>query len=99
MPKPRTRAENAVYMREYRARKRAEATTAATVDVQDLAALAEPSAADPDVVTLPVRLDDAQFAKLAGLMRAVEARHGAKVTAPAAMRLAVEVAHRAIVAD
>lgn len=45
MPKPRTRAEAAAYMREYRARKRADATTGAPVDVQDLAALESPDAA------------------------------------------------------
>ena len=101
MPK-RDRAQ---YMREYRARKRpsAGATTeapseaAAPFDLPDLAALAEPPDDDPDAVTVPVRLDDAQFAKLAAVMRAVGARHGgAKVTAPAAVRFALVVAHRAI---
>ena len=60
------------------------------------ASIAEPAADDPDVVDLPVRLDDAHFAKLAALMRAVEARHGARVKAPAAMRIALDLAHRAI---
>ena len=92
MPKQRTREEAAAYMREYRARRRELAGA-------DGAALAEPPDDDPDAVTLPVRLDDAQFTKLAALMRSIEARHGSKVTAPAAMRFALEVAHRAIVAE
>ena len=92
MPK-RDRAQ---YMREYRARQRESATTEAPFDLPDLAAVAEPPDDDPDAVTVPVRLDDAQFAKLAAVMRAVGARHGAKVTAPAAVRFALEVAHRAI---
>ena len=101
MPKQRTREEAAAYMREYRARQRPSAGadgvgTGAPFDLPDLAALAEPPDDDPDAVTLPVRIDDAQFAKLAAVMRAVEAHHGSRVTAPAAMRLALEVAHRAI---
>ena len=93
-------------MREYRARKRESAVpdgasltgVPAGIDLaaMDLAAFAESSAGDPDAVTVPVRLSAAQFAKLARLMRAIEARHGAKVKADAAMRLAVEVAHWAI---
>ena len=85
MPKQRTRAEAAA--------------TAAPFDFQDVdlaAALDEPPADDPDVVTLPVRLDDAHFATLAALMRALEAHHGSRVTAPAAMRVALDLAHRAI---
>ena len=101
MPKQRTREEAAAYMREYRKRQRTgadSATAAAPFDFQDveLAAIAEPPAGDPDSVTLTVRIDDAQFAKLAALMRAVEARHGSTVRLDDAMRLAVEVAHRAI---
>ena len=100
MPKQRTREEAAAYMREYRKRQRTGAGSAAAApfDFQDveLAAIAEPPAGDPDSVTLTVRIDDAQFAKLAALMRAVEARHGSTVRLDDAMRLAVEVAHRAI---
>ena len=45
MPKQRTRAEAAAYMREYRARKRSGAATAATTtDVQGLATLEAPDA-------------------------------------------------------
>ena len=102
--------DHAAYMRNWRARRR-ESTRANGADVVttaapfDLAALdlatilAEPPADDPDVVTLPVRLDDGQFAALAALMRAVEAHHGKRVKAPAAVRVALEVAHRAIVTD
>ena len=108
MPKQRTREEAASYMREYRARKRqgagagsatAPGEAAAPFDLPDLAAIAEPPASDADVSAVTVRLTDAQFARLAALMRAVEARHGSKVTAPVAMRFALEVARRAIVAD
>ena len=95
--------DHAAYMRNWRARKResAGADTAPTVapfDLQDvdLAALAEPPADDPNVIGLPVRLDDAHFAKLAALMRAIEARHGSAVKAPAAMRVALDLAYRAI---
>ena len=99
------RRDRAAYMREYRARRRESAgangadgvTTAAPFDFQDIdlaSALDEPAAGDPDVVTLPVRLDDGHFAKLARLMRALEAHHGSRVTAPAAMRAALKVAHQ-----
>ena len=107
MPKQRTREEAAAYMREYRARQRESTgangadgvTPAAPLDLAalDLAAsIAGPSADDPDVVDLPLRLDDAHFAKLAAVMRAVEACHGSTVKAPAAMRVALDIAHGAI---
>ena len=98
--------DRAAYMREYRARQRADdndsADTGAPFDFQDVDlafAIDEPPADDPDVVTLPVRLDDAHFAKLAAVMRAIEARHGSTVKAPAAMRVALDLAHRAIAAS
>ena len=99
--------DHAAYMRNWRARKResAGADVAATgapfafQDVDLAAILAEPPADDPDVVTLPVRLDDGHFTHLAALMRAIEACHGARVKAPAAVRVALEVTHRAIVTD
>ena len=91
-------------MREYRARKRREAQgAAATPTGADLAAidlaaidLAAPPAGEPDAVAVPVWLSDAQFAKVVALMRAARARHGSAVGFDDAMRLAVEVAHRAI---
>ena len=94
-------------MREYRARKRREAQGAAAtptgadlaaIDVAaiDLAAIAAPPAGEPDAVAVPVWLSDAQFAKVVALMRAARARHGSAVGFDDAMRLAVEVAHRAI---
>ena len=99
--------DRAAYMREYRARQRESTgatgadgvTTAAPLDLAALdldASIAEPPADDPDVIDLPLRLDDAHFAKLARLMRAVEAHHGSRVKAPAAMRVALDLAHRAI---
>ena len=92
-------------MREYRARKRREAqgtatATAAPFEFQDVnveRAIAAPPADDPDAFAVTVRFDDAQFAKVAALMRAAKARHGSTVRFDDAMRLAVEVAHRAIV--
>ena len=65
--------DHAAYMRSYRARKResagADGATAALTDIDfdalDLAAIAEPPVDDPDAVTLPVRLSDAQFTRLA----------------------------------
>ena len=101
MPK-RDRAE---YMRSYRVRKRREAQSATTrtpseaaapFDLPDLAAIAEPPDDEPDAITLPVRLSDAQLATLGALMRAVRARYGSRVMAPDAMRVALDLAHRAI---
>ena len=93
-------------MREYRARQResagAEAASSAgappgfDLAAIDLAAIAEPPAGDPDAAALTVRLSDAQFAKVGALMRAARARHGSTVGFDDAIRLAVEVAHRAI---
>ena len=89
-------------MREYRARKRREAQgaaatpTGADLAAIDLAAIAAPPAGEPDAVAVPVWLSDAQFAKVVALMRAARARHGSAVGFDDAMRLAVEVAHRAI---
>ena len=107
MPATAPKRDRAAYMREYRARQR-ESTGANGADgvipaaPLDLAALdlaasiAEPAADDPDVVDLPLRLDDAHFARLASLMRALAAHHGSRVKAPAAMRVALDFAHRAI---
>ena len=92
-------------MREYRKnrkrqRESAEADgAAAPFDFQDVdveLATAEPPASDPDAVTLTIRIDDAQFAKVGALMRAAKAHGGLRVKLDDAMRLTVEVAHRAI---
>ena len=95
----------AAYMREYRKRQRenaeADGAAAAPFDFQDidLAAIAAPSAGELDAVAVPVWLSDAQFSKVAALMRAARARHGSTVAFDDAIRLAVEVAHRAIVGN
>ena len=92
----------AAYMRSYRARKRQGKVPTPSFGVSPvhLAALAEPPANDPDVSTVTVRVKDAQLLKLVGLVRAVKVRQGgAPATAPAAMRFALEVAHRALTAD
>ena len=97
--------DRAEYMCEYRARKRTGAGSAAAAPTgfdlaaMDLAAIAAPPAGDPDAVTPTVRLDDAQFGKVAALMRAARAHHGPAVGFDDAIRLAVEVAHRAIVGN
>ena len=100
---PRTREQDAVYQRERRARQRAASAAPMTGEHADgsafgvpVAAFAAPPAGDPDAVALTVKLSDAQFAKLAALARA---HHGSSVRLDDALRLAVEVAHRAIVAN
>ena len=109
---PRTREQDAIYQRERRACKRREAqqaqgsaagstadATGKPIGVQDVdlaAALAEPEADDRDAIILSVLLDDGHFAKLARLMRALEAHHGSRVKVPAAVRVAIEVAARVL---
>ena len=95
MPKQRTREEAAAYMRAWRARKRQGKARAPSSTV-DLAAIAEPAAHDPDVSTVIVRISDAQSSKLARIVRAIQARQDAPAKAPDAMRLALEVADRAM---
>ena len=91
----------AAYMRSYRARKRQGKVPTPSFGISPvhLAALAEPPANDPDVSTVTVRVSDTQLLKLAGLVRAIKAHQGAPATAPAAMRIALEVAHHALTTD
>jgi len=76
------------YMREYRARKRWEV---------HLDALAEPPEDASNVLTLTVRLDDAQVARLDALIDSVEERFGADLSRPEALRYALTVAYRTII--
>ena len=75
------------YMREYRTRKRWEG---------HLAALAEPWEGEPEEITIPVRLNKAQLARVDALVEAVEAEFGAELHRPEAVRYALEIAHRAV---